>query len=75
MTKINSLMAMLITFMFIASYAETITDSLPKEFFENVDLYSKLDMIENLSVLEKISDRDLQIVTQKTEPGTSEVSP
>jgi hypothetical protein len=65
MNKIISLIGIGITFMFITSYAENITDALPKEFFDNAELYSKLDMIENLSVLEKVSDQDLQLLSQK----------
>ncbi len=64
MNKLISLIGIGITFVFITSYAENITDALPKEFFDNAELYSKLEMIENLSVLEKVSDRDLQVLSQ-----------
>ncbi|MBC7467519.1 MAG: hypothetical protein H7256_16130 [Bdellovibrio sp.] len=75
MKKLTSLSVVLITFMFLASYAESITDSLPKEFFENADMYSKLDMVENLTILEKVSDRDLQVASQKADSDMNEVKP
>ncbi len=75
MKNIATISIGLITFLFLTAYAEPLTDNLPKEFFDNAELFAKLEMIENLSILEKISDKDLQASTQKSEDGTSEVRP
>ena len=66
MSKLRSLLCLSIAFLFIACYAESITDSLPKEFFDNADFYSKLEMIENLTVLETVNERELQLISQKS---------
>ena len=77
MKKITSLAVLLITFLFLTSYAESVTDNLPKEFFDNADLYAKLEMIENLSIIEKVSAHDLHVAAQPTDAGSSssEVKP
>ena len=67
MNKIISMLCLGITFAFFTCYGEAVTDNLPKEFYDNAELYSKLEMIENLTVIEKISDRDLQVVSQKSD--------
>lgn len=75
MKNTNTIIIGVITFLFLTVFAEPLTDKLPKEFFDNADLYAKLDMIENLTVLEKISENDLQANSQQSDASASEVSP
>lgn len=71
MKKITSVAIALITFLFLASYAENITDNLPKEFFDKADMYAKLEMIENLSILEKTNENDLKLAASEKTNETS----
>jgi uncharacterized protein Smg (DUF494 family) len=52
--------------------ADSLTQGLPKEFFDNADMYSKLEMIENLTVLETVTDHDLQVAAQSSTNSTPE---
>ena len=69
MKKMITMFVTLATFLFLTAYAESITDNLPKEFFENADLYGKLEMIENLSVLDKLSENDLKVAANTSKVG------
>ena len=40
---------------------------LPEEFFTNAELYSKMEMIEQLTVIENISDKDI-MMAQRSDP-------
>lgn len=61
----------LLAFLAISTFAfasDTINPhELPKELIENLDFYSKLDMIENISVLEDVSDTDIQYAATAAE--------
>lgn len=50
-------------FLFLASLlvdAETVQKGLPKDFTENADFFSKMEMIENLSAFEQMKEEDFQ---------------
>lgn len=52
--------------------ADSLTEGLPKEFFDNADMYSKLEMIENLTILESVTDHDLQVAAQGSNSNVPE---
>ena len=47
-------------------------EKLSEEFYSNAELYSKIDMIEQLAVLENISDKDLTMAQQTNLPESNE---
>lgn len=47
--------------------AKADSTTLPKEFFDRADMYSKMDLIENLSIVENLDDRDLNVAEVKTD--------
>ena len=49
-------------------------EKLPDDFFQNAELYEKIDMIEQLTVLDNISEKDLNIA-QENISNKKEVSP
>ena len=76
MKKLKTVVVLLATLLFITAYAESVTETLPQEFFDNADLYGKLDMIENLSILKKISKQELNLAIQMPDSeNASQVSP
>ncbi len=58
--------------LFNVSKADMDVASLPQDFYDNVDLYSKIDMIENLVVLENTSEKELVIAAETNADSTSD---
>lgn len=46
-------------------------EKLPEEFFTNAELYARMEMIEQLTVLDNISDKDI-MMAQAADPQSRE---
>ena len=72
--KIRNLNIKFVTGFFILGFVligKADTSELPKEFFENVDLFVKMELIENLSIAESLTDKDLKLAESATDKESS----
>ena len=61
---INAKTIVVIIFLSWILFARADQEKLPEQFFSNAELFSKIDMIEQLTVLENITDKDLTMAQQ-----------